>query len=60
MDNTPISCRTLGELYGLDGKRFQEQYVSHLSDYKNWPQATHAEDWLLFTENISLLQRNTQ
>lgn len=52
VDNTPISCKTLGELYGLDGKRFQEQYVSHLSDYKNWPQASHAEEWLLFPENM--------
>lgn len=52
MDNTPISCKTLGELYGLDGKRFQEQYVSHLSDYKSWQQASHAEEWLLFVENI--------
>ncbi len=51
MDKTPISCKTLGELYGLDGKRFQEQYVSHLSDYKSWSQASHAEDWLLFPEN---------
>ena len=50
--NTPISCKTLGELYGLDGKRFREQYVSHLSDYKGWQQATHAEDWLLFSENM--------
>lgn len=51
--NTPISCKTLGELYGLDGKRFQEQYVNHLSDYKSWSQASHAKDWLLFTENMS-------
>lgn len=52
VDNTPISCKTLGELYGLDGKRFQEQYVNHLSAYKSWPQASHAKDWLLFTENM--------
>jgi transposase len=51
-DNTPISCKALGELYGLDGKRFQEQYVNHLSDYKNWAQVSHAKDWLLFTENM--------
>ena len=52
VDNKPIICKTLGELYGLDGKRFQEQYVSHLSSYESWSQDSHAEDWLLFTENI--------
>ncbi|MFD2522250.1 hypothetical protein [Emticicia soli] len=52
VDNTPIGCKTLGGLYGLDGKRFQEQYASHSSDYKNWPQGSHAKDWLLFTENM--------
>lgn len=52
VDNTPIGCKTLGELYGLDGKRFQKQYASHLSDYKSWPQGSHAKDWLLFTENM--------
>lgn len=52
VDNTPISCKMLGELYGLDGKRFQEQYVNHLSDYRHWPQASDAEESLLFAENL--------
>ena len=30
----------------------QQQYREHLSDYKSWPQARHAEDWILFPENI--------
>jgi transposase len=28
------------------------QYKNHSSDYKNWDQKSHAERWLLFTENI--------
>jgi len=52
LDNTPISCKTLGEIYGLDGKRLQEQYAAHLSDFSSWKEADHAEDWLLFPENM--------
>lgn len=52
MDNTPISCKTLGEIYGLDVKRLQEQYAAHLSSFSSWKEADHAEDWLLFPENM--------
>ena len=30
----------------------QQQYRDHLSGYKNWTQAKHAEDWILFPENM--------
>ena len=52
LDSSPISCKTLGHFFGVDGKRLQEQYASHLSDFTNWNQAEHAENWLLFPENI--------
>ena len=52
MDSSPISCKTLGHFFGVDGKRLQEQYASHLSGFTNWNQAEHAENWLLFPENI--------
>jgi transposase len=42
----------LGEIYGLDGKRLQEQYAAHLSGFSSWKEAEHAEDWLLFPENM--------
>ena len=31
---------------------FLGQYASHLSDYTTWDQLKHAEDWVLFPENI--------
>jgi transposase len=43
----------LGEIYGLDGKRLQEQYATHLSNFSSWKEAYHAEDCLLFPENMS-------
>lgn len=52
LDSSPISCKTLGHFFGVDGKRLQEQYASHLSDFTNWDQAEHAENWLLFADNI--------
>lgn len=52
IDNTPISCKVLGELFHLDGKQVQAQYLLHLSEYSSWAQKTHCEHWLLFPENI--------
>lgn len=52
MDNLPISCKILGEIFGLDGKRLQEQYATHLSGFNSWKDTDHAEDWLLFPENM--------
>ena len=52
MDSSPISCKTLGRFFGVDGKRLEEQYASHLSGFTAWDQLEHAEDWLLFPENL--------
>ena len=52
LDSQPISCKTLGNFFGLDGKRLEEQYVAHLSDFTSWNQLEHAKDWVLFPENI--------
>jgi len=30
----------------------QEQYAAHLSNFSSWKDADHAEDWLLFPENM--------
>jgi len=30
----------------------QQQYKEHLSDYYTWEQMTHADQWLLFPENL--------
>ena len=36
----------------MKGKTLQRQYKNSLSDYKNWEQRSHSEDYLLFEENI--------
>lgn len=52
LDSSPISCKTLGSFFGVDGKRLEEQYLRHLSGFTSWEQAEHAESWLLFPENL--------
>jgi len=52
LDSSPISCKTLGRFFGVDGKRLEEQYASHLSGFTDWDQSEHAEDWLVFPENL--------
>ena len=52
LDNTPISCKTIGELFQLDGKRLEEQYAAHLSGYTEWDQLEHANNWILYPENV--------
>lgn len=52
LDNHPLSCHQLGQLYQLDGKQLQQQYKHHISDYKDWDQKEHAAEWMLFEENM--------
>ena len=40
-------------MYGVDGRKFQRQYKQSISNFKNWKQKSHAEDWILYPENLS-------
>jgi len=37
----------------VDGRKFQRQYKKSISDFKDWEQKSHAEDWILYPENTS-------
>ena len=52
MDNYPISSNSLEKHYHIDGDRFGQQYKEHLSDYRQWDQKGHAQQWILFPENL--------
>lgn len=52
IDNNPVSIYSIAKYYGLSGKLLEEQYVQHLSDFLDWNQLEHAEDWVLFKDNI--------
>lgn len=52
MDNNPVSCFQLAAYFQLDGKRLQEQYKHHISNYRHWDQQQHASEWILYPGNI--------
>lgn len=52
METSPVTCRTLEEFYHIDGHSFEKQYKETLSGFRDWDQLEHAENWLLFPENI--------
>lgn len=36
----------------MDGKQLQSHYKDHLSDFNNWDQKEHAEEYILYPKNI--------
>lgn len=52
MDLYPISSNSLEKFYYINGNYFGKQYKEHLSGFNDWEQKEHANDWILFPENI--------
>lgn len=52
LDTKPVSVKSIGDYFGVDGKLLEEQYRDHLSNFHTWEQFDHANDWILFPENI--------
>lgn len=52
LDTKPVSCKSIGDFFNLDGKLLEEQYRDHLSNFHSWEQLEHAKDWILYPENI--------
>lgn len=52
MDNYPISSNSLEKFYHINGNHFGQQYKDHLSDFQSWDQKEHANQWVLFPDNI--------
>lgn len=52
LDSRPVSCKSVGDYFGVNGKLLEEQYRDYLSDFHTWDQLKHAENWILFPENI--------
>lgn len=38
--------------YYVNGDQFNRQYKNYLSDYNQWDQKSHAQDWMLFPNNM--------
>ncbi len=52
METSPVTCRTFEEFYHIDSHTFEKQYKESLSGYRDWDQLEHADEWLLFSDNI--------
>ncbi len=42
----------MGKFFNICGKRLEEWYRLHLSDFVEWQDREHADKWLLFAENM--------
>lgn len=52
MDTYPISSRSLEKFYHVNGDLLGQQYKTHLSEFNEWEQKEHADQWLLFPNNL--------
>lgn len=43
---------SIAESYGLEPKLFERQYKDHLSGFHQWDQKDHADEWLVFEDNL--------
>ena len=48
----PVDCHTIGDFYGVNGKKLARQYRDYLSEFKQWKDKPHAKEWLIFPENM--------
>ena len=52
MDTIPTSLASIAISYRLQPSEFEKQYKNHLSDFRQWDQLEHAEEWILYSANI--------
>lgn len=52
MDTYPVTARTVGRSYGIEGDKLGRAYKEHLSDFRTWDQAYHADEWMLLAKNV--------
>jgi len=52
LDTYPLPAQSLEKHYHIDGSQLERHYKEHLSDFKSWEASSHAEEWLVFPDNI--------
>lgn len=51
-DEKAVSLSSIAEFHKIPPHEFEKQYKDHLSDFTTWNQKEHADEWLLFPDNI--------
>lgn len=52
METSPVTCRMLETFYHINAHTFEKQYKEMLSGFREWEQLSHADQWMLFPDNI--------
>ena len=40
-------------MYGIDGRTLNRQYKANISDFKEWESKVHAQEYLIYPNNIT-------
>ena len=52
LETLPITARSFENDYHINGDNFEKAYKNHLSGFREWTELDHAEEWLVFPDNI--------
>lgn len=52
MDSYPVTANSAGRFLGTKGSKLERSYKDSLSDYRGWEQKGHADEWVLFPNNM--------
>ena len=47
-----MTARSVGRFFKTEGNSLERAYKHHLSNFEQWDQKAHAEDWVLLAENL--------
>jgi transposase len=53
VDTRTDTLKNIASYYGVDSQKLQRHYKHKVSGYKQWNQLPHAEDYLIYPENIT-------
>ncbi len=53
VDTRPDTMSNIASYYGVNSKKLQRHYKHEVSGFKQWDQLPHAEDYLIYPENIT-------
>lgn len=53
VDTRPDTMSNIASYYGVNSQTLQRHYKHQVSGYKDWVQSTHADDYLIYPENMT-------
>ena len=53
VDTRPDTMRNIASYYGVSSQKLQRHYKHKVSGFKDWSQLPHAEEYLIYPENIT-------